>query len=86
MNGFKNSDIQEHVYFAHPRNLRETIPFLLSFPKSPIIACCHLEYKSNIGHLLAQYRQNIEISSLSSGWQATAGPTLAQQCQNLPAM
>ena len=31
--------------------------------------------------MLAQSRQNIEISNLSSGWQAIVGPTLAQRWQ-----
>ena len=36
--------------------------------------------------MLAQRRQNIETSNLSSGWQATVGPTSAQRWQNLPTL
>ena len=36
--------------------------------------------------MLARRRQNIETSSLSSGWQANVGPTSTQCRQNLPTM
>ena len=49
--------------------------FLLSFKKSLIIAGHHLESKSTVGPMLAQHQQNIEISNLSCGRQATIGPT-----------
>ena len=50
--------------------------FLLSFPKSPIIAHCHLQYKSTVGPLLAQHRQP-EVWSASHR-RVNVGPTVAK--------